>query len=170
MKLLLENWRQYLDEVEAFDDIATTPEQTQQSIDSFFGPGFDKGKKKGEETWKVQGKEHQIITYDKEGDELHFVLKDGNPVAYVAVAPFRDGYAIGNVRKNTKDFFASELYTWLVNKYGVLYSDKAQTTAGAKTWELHLPGAKKADTSKEDGKSKDKKGKLRPRWRWRLSK
>ena len=165
MKLLLENWRQYLDEVEAFDDIATTPEQTQQSIDSFFGPDFDKGKQKGEETWKVRGKEHQIITYDKKGDELHFVLKDGNPVAYVAVAPFRDGYAIGNVRKNTKDFFASDLYTWLVNKYGVLYSDKAQTTAGAKTW-TRLPGAEQVDTSQEDGK--DKKGK--PRWRWRLSK
>ena len=161
MKLLFENWRQYLDEVEAFDDIATTPEQTQQSIDSFFGPGFDKGKKKREEEWD----DHRIITYDKGGDELHFVLKDGNPVAYVAVAPFRDGYAIGNVRKNTKDFFASDLYTWLVNKYGVLYSDKAQTTAGAKTW-TRLPGAKQVDTSEEDGE--DKEGK--PRWRWRLSK
>ena len=150
-----------MDEVEAFDDIATTPEQTQQSIDSFFGPGFDKGKKKREEEWD----DHRIITYDKGGDELHFVLKDGNPVAYVAVAPFRDGYAIGNVRKNTEDFFASDLYTWLVNKYGVLYSDKAQTTAGAKTW-TRLPDAKQVDTSEEDGE--DKEGK--PRWRWRLSK
>ena len=161
MKLLLENWRQYLDEVEAFDDIATTPEQTQQSIDSFWGPSFDKGKQKGEEEWD----DHRIIIYDKGGDELHFVLKDGNPVAYVAVAPFRDGYAIGNVRKNTEDFFASDLYTWLVNKYGVLYSDKVQTTSGAKTW-TRLPGAEKVDTSQEDGE--DKKGK--PRWRWRLSK
>lgn len=68
MKLLLENWRQYLDEVEAFDDITTTPEQTQQSIDSFFGPGFDKGKKKREEEWD----DHRIITYDK--GETSFTL------------------------------------------------------------------------------------------------
>ena len=106
-----------------------------------------------------------MVTYGREGDEFHFAVKEDNPVAFVAVAPFRDGYAIGNVRKNTKDFFASDLYTWLVNKYGVLYSDKAQTTAGAKTW-TRLPGAEQVDTSQEDGK--DKEGK--PRWRWRLSK
>ena len=161
MKLLFENWRQYLDEVEAFDDIANTPEKVQQSIDFFYGPKFDKGKQKREEEWEG----HQMITYGRGGDEFHFALKDGTPVAYVAVAPFRDGYAIGNVRKNTKGFFASDLYTWLVNKYGVLYSDKAQTTAGAKTW-TRLTGAKRVDTSEEDGK--DKEGK--PRWRWRLSK
>ena len=161
MKNLFENWRQYLDEVEAFDDIATTPEQIQQSIDFFYGPKFAKGKQEGEESWK----EHQMVTYEHGRSRLHFAVKEGNPVAYVAVAPFRDGYAINNVRKNTKDFFASDLYTWLVNKYGVLYSDKTQTTAGAKTW-TRLPGAKQVDTSQEDGK--DKEGK--PRWRWRLSK
>ena len=52
MKLLLENWRQYLDEVEAFDDIATTPEEIQQSIDYFYGPKFNKGKQGREETWE----------------------------------------------------------------------------------------------------------------------
>jgi len=161
VKLILENWRQYLDEVEDIDDIATTPEEIQQSIDYFYGPKFNKGKQEEEETWE----EHQMVTYEHGRSRLHFAVKDGNPVAYIAVAPFRDGYAIGNVRKNTKDFFASDLYTWLVNKYGVIYSDKTQTTAGAKTW-TRLPGAEQVDTSQEDGK--DKKGK--PRWRWRLSK
>ena len=162
MQQLLENWRQYLDEIEALDSFLTTPEEIQQSIDYFYGPKFDKGKQKAEETWK----EHQMITFIKEDKtELHFAIKEGQPVAYVAVEPFREGYAVGNVRKNTKDFFASDLYTWLLNKYGVLYSDKAQTTAGAKTWK-RFPEAKKVDTTEEDGKDKEDN----PRWRWRLSK
>ena len=53
MKLLLENWREYIKEVEALDDIATTPEQIQQSIDWFYtSPDFDRGEKKGEESWE----------------------------------------------------------------------------------------------------------------------
>ena len=40
----IENLGQYLDEVEAFDDIAN-PRETQQSID-FFWSGFDKEKKR----------------------------------------------------------------------------------------------------------------------------
>ena len=159
MKLLLENWREYIKEVEAFDDIATTPEQIQQSIDWFYtSPKFDRGEKKGEESWE----DHTIITYGlSKGDEFHFVVnKDGNPVAYVATAPFKDGYAIGNVRKNTKDFYASQLYQWLIGRYGVLYSDKAQTTDGAGIWE-RFPNKEIVCTEKEDGDG---------RWRYRIGK
>ena len=159
MKLLLENWREYIKEVEAFDDIATTPEQIQQSIDWFYtSPKFDRGEKKGEESWK----DHTIITYGlSKGDEFHFVVnKDGNPVAYVATAPFKDGHAIRNVRKNTKDFYASQLYQWLIGRYGVLYSDKAQTTDGAGIWE-RFPNKEIVCTEKEDGDG---------RWRYRIGK
>ena len=159
MKLLLENWREYIKEVEAFDDIATTPEQIQQSIDWFYtSPDFDRGKKKGEESWEG----HTIITYGlSKGDEFHFVVnKDGNPVAYVATAPFREGYAVGNVRKSVKKPWASQLYQWLIDRYGVLYSDKAQTTDGAKTWD-RFPSAKRVETCCEDGKG---------RWRYRIGK
>lgn len=159
MKLLLENWRKYIKEVEAFDDIATTPEQIQQSIDWFYtSPKFDRGEKKGEESWNG----HVIITYGlPKGDEFHFVVnKDGKPVAYVASAPFRDGHAVGNIRKNTKDFYATDLYNWMTNKYGVLYSDKAQTKDGAGIWE-RFPNKEKVETEKEDGKG---------RWRYRIGK
>ena len=32
MKLLFENWRQYLDEVEDFDDFADTPEKIDKNL------------------------------------------------------------------------------------------------------------------------------------------
>ena len=159
MKLLMENWREYIKEVEAFDDIATTPEQIQQSIDWFYAsPKFDRGEKKGEESWEG----HTIITYGlSKGDEFHYVVnKEGNPVAYVATAPFREGYAVGNVRKSVKKPYASQLYQWLIDRYGVLYSDKAQTTDGAKTWE-RFPNKKRVETEDEDGKG---------RWRHRIGK
>ena len=161
MKLLLENWREYIKEVEAFDDIATTPEQIQQSIDWFYtSPDFDRGEKKGEESWE----DHTIITYglSKDGElhEFHFVVnKDGKPVAYVATAPFREGYAVGNVRKSVEKPWASQIYQWLIDRYGVLYSDKAQTKDGAKTWKERLPSAIRVETEDEDGKG---------RWRHRI--
>ena len=36
MKLLIENWRKYVNEVEDFDDFATTQDQIQQSLDYFY--------------------------------------------------------------------------------------------------------------------------------------
>jgi len=53
MKLLFENWRKYLEEVEAFDTIATTQEEIEQSLEYFYrehGPNMGKKKEIGE--WK----------------------------------------------------------------------------------------------------------------------
>ena len=36
MKLLLENWREYIDEVERFPDIATSQDEIQQALDYFY--------------------------------------------------------------------------------------------------------------------------------------
>ena len=36
MKHLLENWRQYMDEVERFPDIATSQDEIQKSLDYFY--------------------------------------------------------------------------------------------------------------------------------------
>ena len=96
------------------------------------------------------------------GDVLFFAVDDaGRAKAYVGVAPFRESYAIGTVRKAHTEprFSAAELYMWLAERFGgSLYSDKAQTTGGKSIW-AKLNNKEKVPTE-EDGEGK---------WRWRLT-
>ena len=135
MKLLMEQWREYLEEVEDFPDIANSPEEIQKSIYYFYGvhaPG--KGTRKELGKWKG----YDLVMYDLSPDRLYFLVDNDEPRAYVAISPFEDGWAIGNVRNAADDFNISEFYEWLIQEIGTLYSDKAQTAAGRKIWK-HIP-------------------------------
>ena len=158
MKLLLENWREYLDEVEDFDTIATSQDEIEQSLEYFYREHAPKkGKRKELGEWKG----HKIVSFELPGDEYFFfvVNDEDKAIAYVAVAPFRESYAVGNVRKTEGGgFYATDLYEWLVERFGSLYSDKAQTESGKGIWE-RFPNKEKVDTE-EDGEGK---------WRWRLN-
>ena len=159
MKLLFENWRRYLDEVEALDTITTSQDEIEQILEYFYRKHAPKkGKRKELEEWKG----HKMVSFELPGDEYFFfvVNNEDKAIAYVAVEPFRESYAVGNVRKAETDaFYTTELYEWLVERFGSLYSDKAQTEDGKAVW-ARLPNKEKVDT-KEDGEGK---------WRWRLKK
>ena len=172
MKLLIENWRKYVNEVEDFDDFATTQDEIQQSLDYFYqdhAPRLGKPKELGD--WKG----HKMVAFElPEGDILFFAVDSSDRAkAYVGVAPFRESYAIGTVRKAHTEprFSAAELYMWLAERFGgSLYSDKAQTTGGKSIWakfpELEEgkppppPPYKEKVPTEEDGEGK---------WRWRLT-
>ena len=167
MKLLLENSKRFIDEVEAFDDFADTAEKIDQNLQYYYRDHAPtKGKRKDLGEWKgKQGK--QLVSFELPEDNVFFFVVDQNddPLAYIAVAPFRESYAVGNMTKKTgeKSFFQTELYKKVMEALGKgsLYSDKAQTTGGKGLWaRLKDEGrAKEIDTSDEDGKGK---------WRWRL--
>ena len=99
-----------------------------------------------------------------EGDRFFFVAnEEDEPIAYFAVSPFRESYAVGNVRKlKGGGFYATELYEKVMEVLGKgsLYSDKAQTEGGKGIWD-RFPAKERVETEKEDGKRK---------WRWRISK
>ena len=160
MKLLIENWRRFIDEVEDFDTIATSQEEIQKSLDYFYREHApNKGKRKDLGDWKG----NKMVSFElPEGDLLFFVVDgEDNPIAYLAVSPFRESYAVGNVRKaEGGDFYATDLYEWLSIKFGSLYSDKAQTDSGKGIW-ARFTNKEKVETEKEDGED---------RWRWRLGK
>ena len=164
MKLILENWKRFIDEVEAFDTIATSQEEIQKSLDYFYKEHApSKGKRKDLGEWEG----NQLVSFELPEDNVFFFVVDQNddPLAYIAVAPFRESYAVGNMTKKTgeKSFFQTELYKKVMEALGKgsLYSDKAQTTGGKGLWaRLEDEGrAKEIDTSDEDGEGK---------WRWRL--
>jgi hypothetical protein len=164
MKQLLENWKRFIDEVEDFDDFADTAEKIDQNLQYYYRDHAPtKGKRKDLGEWE----ENQLVSFELPEDNVFFFVVDQNddPLAYIAVAPFRESYAVGNMTKKTgeKSFFQTELYKKVMETLGKgsLYSDKAQTTGGKGLW-ARLEKEKRAvkiDTSDEDGKGK---------WRWRL--
>jgi hypothetical protein len=165
MKLLFENWRKYLDEVERFPDIATSQEDIQKSLDYFYqehAPEYAQPEDLGD--WKG----HEMVKFGlSDGTILFFAVdSEDSAKAYVAVEPFKEGYSVGNVRKTEGGgFYATDLYKWLVERFGSLYSDKAQTGGGMGIW-ARIPNKEKVETEKEDGKDDDGT----PHWRWRTSK
>ena len=139
MKLLMEQWREYLEEVEDFPDITNSQEEIQKSLDDFYvchSP--QKGKAQDLGSWKDYN-DYKIVMFDTlDGKHFYVVDDEDRAKAYVAVEPYEDGYAIGNVRKTEGGFKVSEFYEWIIDELGTLYSDKAQTDDGRKIWD-HIP-------------------------------
>ena len=134
MKLLFENWREYIDEVERHPDIATTQDEIQKSLDYFYQEHApSKGKRREMGDWKG----HKMVAFDlPKGTILFFAVDEQDRAkAYVGVDRFRDSYSVGNVRKTKGGgFYTTDLYKWLADQFGTLYSDVKQTTAGESIW------------------------------------
>ena len=162
MKFLLENWREYLGEVEDFDDFADTPEKIDKNLQYYYREHApNKGKRKNLGEWKG----NQLVVFLlSEDNKFFFVVNENDePLAYIAVAPFRESYSIGNMSKKPgeKSFFQTEFYEKVMEALGKgsLYSDSKQTTGGKGLWD-RFSNKEKVPTE-EDGEGK---------WRWRLTK
>ena len=140
MKLLLEGWRQYLEEIEGMTPIPglDTPEGKQQSIDYFWlehAANMEKaGKAKREHLDDWRG--FQVVRFNlPKGEAFYFLMDNDIPKAYIAVEAYNDGIKIGNVRKaEHAGFYMSDLYKWLIDQSGALYSDATQTPEGKRIW------------------------------------
>jgi hypothetical protein len=151
MKILLENWRKYLDEApKAMAAIPGTDTQSgrQGSIDYFWDEGrenledekdpttgyprFQKINRKDGGVWEG----HQVVLFnDPTGRDTFYFLLDGEtPVFYIATQPHEDGVITGNVRKATRKFRVTDFYKWLIDQRGVVYSDTMQSPGGQKIW------------------------------------
>ena len=162
MKLLFENWREYLDEVEDLDDFADTPEKIEKNLQYYYREHApNKGKRKDLGEWKG----NQLVVFLlSEDNKFFFVVNENDePLAYIAVAPFRESYSVGNMSKKPgeKSFFQTEFYEKVMEALGKgsLYSDSKQTTGGRGLWD-RFSNKEKVPTE-EDGEGK---------WRWRLTK
>jgi len=133
MKLLMENWRGYIEECEEFPEITTDQGEIQKSLDYFYK---EHAPSKGERSDAGQWEGYNLVRFDIGGGEVFYFLVDNEdvPKAYVALQPLEDGMQVGNVRKTTGGFRVTDLYKWLIDQYGILYSDSKQTTDGQKIW------------------------------------
>ena len=150
-----------------FDNMNLDQKGKQDSIDYFYhthAPTFGKPTKAG------SFKGHSVVTFKTPDGTLMFLVnRDDQAVFYVGLNKMPDGVAVGNVRSNGT-IKATEVYRYLVSKYGKLYSDKHQTPDGRKIWAnlaKYNPELKISDTGDRlmatenfaDGKVK---GKSRP--------
>jgi cytidylate kinase len=107
-------------------------DKLQQSIDYFYTDHAPKnfGSARNEGNFKGL----KVVTFTKGNDTLMFLVNnDDQAVFYVMYSKFDDGVAIGNVRSNGT-VKATEVYAYLVDKFGTLYSDDSQTPQGSKIW------------------------------------
>jgi hypothetical protein len=71
------------------------------------------------------------------GEESFIFVVDSqdNPLTYVALEPFREGLAIGNVRHlSGSGYYVTDVYASIAKDCGVLYSDVKQTAGGEGIW------------------------------------
>ena len=115
-----------------FDDMKLDAKGKQDSIDYFYhthAPSMGKPVKAG----KLGS--YDIVTVTKGPTTLMFLVDaNDSAVFYVAFDKYQDGVAIGNVRSNGT-VKATDVYAYLVKKYGKLYSDAHQTLGGRKIWD-----------------------------------
>ena len=115
-----------------FGDMKLDAKGKQDSIDYFYkdhAPSMGKPVKAG----KLGS--HDIVTVTKGPTTLMFLVDaNDSAVFYVGFDKYQDGVAIGNVRSNGT-VKATDVYAYLVKKYGKLYSDKHQTPSGRKIWD-----------------------------------
>ena len=115
-----------------YDDMKLDAKGKQDSIDYFYkvhAPSMGKPVKAG----KLGS--HDIVTVTKGPTTLMFLVDaNDSAVFYVAFDKYQDGVAIGNVRSNGT-VKATDVYAYLVKKYGKLYSDAHQTPSGRKIWD-----------------------------------
>ena len=115
-----------------FGDMNLDSNKLQQSLDYFYNdhaPNKIGGRK---EAGSFKG--YKVVTFTKAPDTLMFLVnKNNQAVFYVGYITFKDGIAVGNVRSNGK-VRATEVYAYLVDKFGTLYSDNKQTPQGRKIW------------------------------------
>lgn len=150
-----------------FDNMNLDQKGKQDSIDYFYhthAPTFGKPTKAG------SFKGHNVVTFKTPDGTLMFLVNRNDQVVfYIGLTKMPDGVAVGNVRSNGT-IKATEVYRYLVSKYGKLYSDKHQTPDGRKIWAnlaKYNPELKISDIGDRlmatenfaDGK---KKGKSRP--------
>jgi hypothetical protein len=114
-----------------FDDMKLDAKGKQDSLDYFY---YTHAPSMGKPTKAGSFKGHSIVTFKTPHGMLMFLVNQNDqPVFYVGLNKMPDGVAVGNVRSNST-IKATEVYRYLVSKYGKLYSDKGQTTDGKKIW------------------------------------
>jgi len=115
-----------------FADMELNGIEIQQSLDYFYkdhGPNTI-----GNRRQHGQFKGYNVVTFTKAPDTLMFLVDNNDQcVFYVSFITYKDGIAVGNVRGNGC-VKATEVYAYIIDKFGLLYSDKKQTPQGRKVW------------------------------------
>ena len=132
MKLILENWRKYIDEIEERPSLQDDPKKDSIEMVLWAKEGADKV---STEKVEYDGLQIQIANM---GDHTRLIahLENGQPVGYVAIEPFKDGVKIGTLavgKQYQGKGVAKRIYDYIIQNHD-LYSGDSQTPESKGLW------------------------------------
>jgi hypothetical protein len=116
-----------------FPDMSLNQDQKKAELDYFYREHVPAkcGNPKSEGTLF----NHKLVTFQKGPLIFHFLInQDDEPVFFIALKKYSGGVSVGNVR-SLGIVRATDIYGHLIDQYGRLYSDYAQTPQGKKIWQ-----------------------------------
>jgi len=136
MKLLLERWREYIEEVEERESLGTGKNKDNISFVLWAKEGADKVS-----TDKVEHQGLQIQIADM-GDHTRLIahLENGRPAGYMALEPLEDGVKAGTLAVGAEyrgQGVAKRIYDYVIQNYN-LYSGDSQTPESKGLWNNFL--------------------------------
>jgi|6_EtaG_2_1085325.scaffolds.fasta_scaffold129464_2 ribosomal protein S18 acetylase RimI-like enzyme len=136
MKLLLERWREYIEEVEERESLGADKDKDNISFVLWAKEGADKVS-----TDKIEHEGMQIQTADM-GDHTRLIgyVEDGSPAGYMALEPLEDGVKVGTLAVGAEyrgQGVAKRMYDHVIQNYN-LYSGDSQTPESKGLWNNFL--------------------------------
>ena len=115
-----------------YDTMNLDADKKQESLNYFY---HEHAPSAGAKPKKIGSfKDHDIMSFAFDKNNLLFLVKDDIPALYLAVKKYKDGLAVGNIRSNGT-VRATDLYFYVLNNLTQnLYSDNHQTPDGRKIW------------------------------------
>tara|TARA_Y100000593_G_C4269254_1_gene316465 strand:- start:9 stop:545 length:537 start_codon:yes stop_codon:yes gene_type:complete len=135
MKLLFENWRKYLDEIEERPSLGTDKNKDNIGFVMWAKTAADK---KNTDTVEHDGLDIQVADM---GDHTKIIsYLDGEAAGYIAIEPFKDGVKIGTLAVGVayqRKGVAKRMYDYIIQNYNV-YSGDSQTPESKGLWNNYL--------------------------------
>ena len=131
MKLLFENWRQYLKEQPESMPSFAAGDEREKAIDKYYERWKEDLQDTGEEF-----DSYKILSYDAGDGLVYFLMdEDERPKLYL----FLDGekHTVDPVMKaeDAKDIYTSEFYKYLIKKHDFISSGTDQTPDSQRVWD-----------------------------------
>jgi len=141
MKLILENWRQYLNEQPREVGSFAKGDQRQEEVNK----AWARWKESLQDTGDSFG-QYKILSHNaKDGVAYFLVNLEGIPKLYLFLNG--ESHTVDPVMKATdaKDLFTSEFYKHLMKKHGFISSGKDQSPESRHVWKNYLELDKKVE-------------------------
>ena len=145
MKLLLENWREYLSEQPREVGSFAKGDQRQKEVNNYYERWKENLQDTGEK-FKTKESEYNILSHDASDGIVYFLIDpNGMPKLYLFL--YGENHTVDPVMKaeDARDIHTSKFYKYLMKKHGFISSGTDQSPDSRHFWEKYLELDKKVE-------------------------